>query len=103
MDATAGLKYTGLLLEIFEHHAVNWDGGSISGLFAAQFFGIRIFAILASWQVVVAVTLLQVIATVIVDDELQMWCKRSVFGSAPVERDQMQQEKELTAAVKEIG
>ena len=45
---------------------------------------------------------LQVIATSISDDELQLWCKKSVFGTAPFNRSLTDQDKALEAAIKDV-
>jgi hypothetical protein len=51
----------------------------------------------------VAITLLQVVATWISDNELQLWCEKCVFGTGPVNRSLMEQNKALEAAIKEIS
>jgi hypothetical protein len=46
-----------------------------------RYFGVRVLAILVTWEVMVAITLLHVVETWISDEELQIWCKRCVFGN----------------------
>jgi len=44
----------------------------------------------------------QVIAIRVSDDELQLWCKKSVFGTAPFNRSLTDQNKALEAAIKDV-
>ena len=60
-------------------------------------------AVLMTWEVLVAITLLQVVVTWISDDELQVWCKKCVFGTAPFNRNVADQNKALEAAIKDIS
>ncbi|CAH5669247.1 hypothetical protein L420_03459 [Enterobacter hormaechei subsp. hoffmannii UCICRE 9] len=50
----------------------------------------------------VAISLLQVVVTWISDDELQIWCKKCVFGTAPFNRSLTDQNKALEGAIKDI-
>jgi len=68
-----------------------------------RYFGVRILAILMTWEAMVAITLLQVIAAWISDDELQVWCEKCVFGTAPFNRSVADQNKALEAAIKDIS
>jgi hypothetical protein len=45
---------------------------------------------------------LQVIAVRVSDDELQLWCKKSVFGTAPFNRSLADQDKSLEVAIKDV-
>jgi len=60
-------------------------------------------AVLMTWEAMVAITLLQVVVTWISDDELQIWCKKCVFGTAPFNRSVADQNKALEAAIKDIS
>ena len=60
-------------------------------------------AVLMTWEAMVAITLLQVVVTWISDDELQVWCKKCVFGTAPFNRSVTDQNKALEAAIKDIS
>ncbi|EQC2548397.1 hypothetical protein ACY3NT_000186 [Enterobacter sichuanensis] len=75
----------------------------ISEKMAARYFGVRVLAILMTWEAMVAITLLQVVVTWISDDELQIWCKKCVFGTAPFNRSGADQNKALEAAIKDIS
>ncbi|MGL5436821.1 MAG: hypothetical protein ACRDBO_15695 [Lachnospiraceae bacterium] len=57
---------------------------------------------LMSWEAMVAITLLQVIVTWISDNELQLWCKKCVFGTEPINRALTDQNKELQSAIKDV-
>ncbi|WP_152473165.1 hypothetical protein [Tatumella saanichensis] len=65
-------------------------------------FGARVFAISMTWQAMVAITLLQVVVAWVSDNELQIWCKKCVFGTAPFNRSVADQNKALEAAIKDI-
>ncbi|WP_147362210.1 T6SS effector BTH_I2691 family protein [Enterobacter cloacae] len=75
----------------------------ISEKLIERYFGVRILAILMTWEAMVAITLLQVVVTWISDDELQVWCKKCVFGTAPFNRSVADQNKALEAAIKDIS
>ncbi|HCC5837527.1 hypothetical protein [Citrobacter farmeri] len=49
------------------------------------------------------ITLLQIVVTWISDDELQIWCKKSVFGTGPLNRSLTEQNTALEAAIKDIS
>ena len=66
-------------------------------------FGVRSLAILLAWAVMVAITLLQVVVTWISDDELQIWCRKCVSGTAPFNRSVADQNKALEGAIKDIS
>ncbi|TXT97895.1 hypothetical protein D4N07_22155 [Enterobacter hormaechei] len=66
------------------------------------YFVVRALAILLIWEVMVAITLLQVVVTWISDDELQIWCRKCVFGTAPFNRSLTDQNKALEGAIKDI-
>ncbi|MFP2241325.1 T6SS effector BTH_I2691 family protein [Pseudescherichia vulneris] len=103
VDGLGALKSVGLLLELIDKPLAQKAAGKITGFLAEKFLGIRILAVLMTWEAMVAITLLQVIATWISDDELQLWCKKSVFGTAPLNRTLAVQDKALEAAIKEIS
>jgi len=67
------------------------------------YFGVRSLAILLTWAVMVAITLLQVVVTWISDDELQIWCRKCVSGTAPFNRSVADQNKALEGAIKDIS
>ena len=67
------------------------------------YFGVRSLAILMAWAVMVAITLLQVVVTWISDDELQIWCRKCVSGTAPFNRSVADQNKALEGAIKDIS
>ena len=67
------------------------------------YFGVRSLAILLAWAVMVAITLLQVGVTWISDDELQIWCRKCVSGTAPFNRSVADQNKALEGAIKDIS
>ncbi len=77
--------------------------GKITGFLAWEILGIRILAVLMTWEVMVAITLLQVVVTWISDDELQIWCRKCVFGTAPFNRSLTDQNKALEGAIKDIS
>ncbi|SAD11169.1 Uncharacterised protein [Enterobacter cloacae] len=56
-----------------------------------------------TWEAMVAVTLLQVVVTWISDYELQIWCKKCVFGTASFNGSVADQSKALEAAIKDIS
>lgn len=56
-----------------------------------------------TWIVLVAITLLQVVVTWMSDDELQIWCGKCVFGTAPFNGSVADQNKALEAAIKDIS
>lgn len=66
-------------------------------------FGSWFRAILLTRETMVAITLLQVVMTWISDNELQVWCKKCVFGTAPFNRSVTDQNKALEAAIKDIS
>jgi hypothetical protein len=43
---------------------------------------VRAIGILASWQVMIGITLAPMIYTWVVGDELEIWCKESILGNA---------------------
>ncbi|MDW2867237.1 hypothetical protein R7Y68_06985 [Enterobacter hormaechei] len=49
------------------------------------------------------ITLLQIKAIGISDDEIQVWCKKCVFGTEPFNRSLEDQNKALEAAIKDIS
>lgn len=69
---------------------------------AATYFDVRTLAILMTQETMVAISLLQVVVTWISDDELQIWCKKCVFGTAPFNRSLTDQNKALEGAIKDI-
>ena len=103
VDGLAVTKSVGLLLEQFSKPISKKIAGKITGALAWELLGIRILAVLMTWEVLVAITLLQVVVTWISDDELQVWCKKCVFGTAPFNRSVTDQNKALEAAIKDIS
>ncbi|MEL4871968.1 hypothetical protein AAEU41_24530 [Pantoea agglomerans] len=70
---------------------------------AARYFYVKVLAILMTREAMVAITLWQVIVAWISDDELQVWCKKCVFGTGPFNRSVADQNKALEAAIKDIS
>ena len=103
VDVLAVTKSVGLLLEQFSQPIVKKVAGKITGFLAWEILGIRILAVLMTWEVMVAITLLQVVVTWISDDELQIWCRKCVFGTAPFNRSVADQNKALEGAIKDIS
>ncbi|MCG1031679.1 hypothetical protein J5S76_06765 [Bacillus amyloliquefaciens] len=102
VDVLAVTKSVGLILEVIDKPLAKRAAGKITGFLAAEFLGIRILAVLMTWEVMLAITLLQVIAAWISDDELQIWCKKCVFGIEPFNRSTVEQNKALEEAIKDI-
>ncbi|HAS1039343.1 TPA: hypothetical protein I3779_001249, partial [Enterobacter cloacae] len=103
VDGLAVTKSVGLLLEQFSKPIVKKVAGKITGFLAWEFSGIRILAVLITWEAMVAITLLQVVVTWMSDDELQIWCEKCVFGTGPFNRSLTDQNKALEAAIKDIS
>ncbi|HCC5834279.1 T6SS effector BTH_I2691 family protein [Citrobacter farmeri] len=103
VDVLAVTKSVGLLLELIDKPLAKRAAGKISGFLAVEFLGIRVLAVLMTWEAMVAITLLQVVVTWISDDELQVWCKKCVFGTGPLNRSLTEQNKALEAAIKDIS
>ncbi|MEP8941287.1 T6SS effector BTH_I2691 family protein, partial [Enterobacter mori] len=103
VDGLAVTKSVGLLLEQFSKPIAKKVAGKITGFLAWEFLGIRILAVLMTWEVMLAITLLQIIVTWMSDDELQIWCEKCVFGTEPFNRSLTDQNKALEAAIKDIS
>ncbi|MCK7243821.1 hypothetical protein L8P40_22460, partial [Enterobacter kobei] len=114
VDVLAVTKSVGLLLEaisaVFEvkgkeqaSRIIGLGGKYIADKLVKKYFGVRVLAILVTWEAMVAITLLQVVVTWISDDELQIWCEKCVFGAAPFKRSVADQNKALEAAIKDIS
>ncbi|HHT8228511.1 MULTISPECIES: T6SS effector BTH_I2691 family protein [Citrobacter] len=103
MDALVAVKSLGLLLEVIDKPLAQKAAGKITGFLATEFLGIRILAVLMTWEAMVAITLLQVVVTWISDDELQEWCNKCVFGNKPANRTLDAQNEALEAAIKDIS
>jgi hypothetical protein len=103
IDVLAVTKSVGLLLELIGKPLAKDGADLIARGLAVEFLGIRILAVLMTWEVMVAVTLIQVVVTWISDDELQIWCKKCVFGTAPFNRSLTDQNKALEGAIKDIS
>ena len=103
VDVLTVTKSVGLLLEQFSRPMAKKVAGKITGFLAWEFLGIRILAVLMTWEAMVAITLLQVVVTWMSDDELQIWCEKCVFGTAPFNRSVSDQNKALEAAIKDIS
>ncbi|WP_449758060.1 T6SS effector BTH_I2691 family protein [Erwinia persicina] len=102
VDGLMVVKSVGLLLESFITESIKGAGKSVGDFLARRIFGIRLLAVLMTWEAMVAITLLQVIATSISDDELQLWCSKCVFGNSPFNRTLTDQNKALETAIKEV-
>jgi len=103
VDALGVVKSLGLLLEAIGKPLAKDGADLIARGLAVEFFGIRVLAILMTWEAMVAITLLQVVVTWISDDELQVWCNKCVFGNKPANRTLDAQNKALEAAIKDIS
>ncbi len=86
IDGLGTFKSLGLLLEALGKPLAKDGADLIARGLAVEILGIRVLAVLMTWEAMVAITLLQVIVTWISDDELQLWCKKSVFGTVPLNR-----------------
>jgi len=103
VNVLAVTKSVGLLLELIGKPLAKDGADLIARSLAVEFLGIRILAVLMTWEAIVAITLLQVVVTWISDDELQIWCKKCVYGTAPFNRSLTDQNKALEAAIKDIS
>lgn len=114
VDVLTVTKSVGLLLEAMSPVVKNMGKKKLAAKMASgaeyiseklieRYFGVRILAILMTWEAMVAITLLQVVVTWISDDELQVWCNKCVFGTAPFNRSVADQNKALEAAIKDIS
>ncbi|QZS46004.1 hypothetical protein K6966_16055 [Enterobacter cloacae complex sp.] len=114
VDVLVVTKSVGLLLEAMNpvvkimgkvELAAKMASGAeyVSIKLADRYFGVRVLAILMTWEAMVAVTLLQVVVTWISDNELQIWCKKCVFGTASFNRSVADQNKALEEAIKDIS
>ncbi|WP_330985520.1 MULTISPECIES: T6SS effector BTH_I2691 family protein [Enterobacterales] len=103
VDVLGAVKSVGLLLEVIDKPLAQKYAGKITGFLAVEFLGIRVLAVLMTWEAMIAITLLQMVVTWISDNELQLWCKKSVFGTAPLNRSLVDQDKALEAAIKDIS
>jgi hypothetical protein len=64
--------------------------------------GKRLITVLMTWQMQVAILLLQVVVTLIEDNDLQVWCRQCVFGVKPTDKSWEEQRKALDSAFREI-
>ena len=114
VDVLTVTKSVGVLLEVisavFEvkgkeeaSRIIGLGGKYIADKLVKKYFGVRVLAILMTWEAMVAITLLQLVVTWISDDELQIWCEKCVFGTAPFNRSVSDQNKALEAAIKDIS
>ncbi|NUU64705.1 hypothetical protein HQN64_01080 [Enterobacteriaceae bacterium BIT-l23] len=106
VDGLTLIKSVGLLLKVIaDQTGVGWaerGTGIIGRGLAIEIFGIRVLAVLMTWEAMVAITLLQAIAVAVSPDELELWCRKCVFGRAPLNRSLAEQNKALEAAIKDI-
>ena len=102
VDVLAVTKSVGLVLELIGKPLAKDGADLIARGLAVEVLGIRVLAVLMTWEAMVAITLLQVVVTWISDDELQIWCEKCVFGAAPCNRSVADQNKALEAAIKDI-
>ncbi|MEG6357366.1 hypothetical protein UXO84_23155, partial [Enterobacter bugandensis] len=63
VDGLVVTKSVGLLLEQFSRPMAKKVAGKITGFLAWEFLGIRILAVLMTWEAMVAITLLQLVVT----------------------------------------
>ncbi|EOY5722288.1 hypothetical protein ACP6ZN_000746 [Enterobacter cloacae] len=103
VDVLGAVKYTGLLLEVVNKPLAAKASEKIGLFLSWEISGIRVLAVLMTWEAIVAITLLQVVVTSISDDELQIWCRKCVFGITPFNRSMAEQNKALEAAIKDIS
>ncbi|ATA23328.1 hypothetical protein BIY26_22630 [Brenneria goodwinii] len=114
VDGVGALKYLGTFLAsagklasvygykgIVASSALN-TGEVLTKAFAARLGLLRFLGILASWQVQVALILLQVIVTLFSDDDLQVWCTQCRFGQKTAFVGYDEQLVNLEKALKEI-
>ncbi|CAH0135821.1 hypothetical protein QLG07_06110 [Erwinia sp. V90_4] len=67
-----------------------------------EIFGIRILAVLMTWEVQVAIVPLQMVVTLIEGNDLQVWCRQCVFGTQPPDKRWNEQRKALESAIREV-
>jgi hypothetical protein len=103
VDVLGVTKSLGLLLETIGKPLTIDGANLISRGLAVEFLGIRVLAILMTWEAMVAITLLQIVVAWISDDDLQVWCNKCVFGTSPLNRSLSEQNKALEAAIKDIS
>jgi hypothetical protein len=103
VDGLAVTKSVGLLLELIGKPLAKDGADLIARGLAVEVLGIRVLAVLMTWEAMVAITLLQVVVTWISDDELQVWCEKCVFGTTPFNRSVADQNKALETAIKDIS
>ncbi|MFP1755450.1 T6SS effector BTH_I2691 family protein [Lonsdalea quercina] len=103
VDSLGALKSIGLLLELIGKSLAKDVSTKITRFLTAEFFGVRVLAVLMTWEAMLAITLLQSLIIWASDNDLQVWCKQSVFGQTPRKRTKPEQNKSLEAAIKEIA
>jgi hypothetical protein len=114
IDSLGATKLLGLLLEVIGNQLKVMEKKALSKIalkgaefiaskLTAEYFGVRVLAVLMTWEAMVVITLLQVVVIWISDDELQLWCKKTVFGITPLNRSLTEQDKALDAAIKDIS
>ena len=103
VDVLAVTKSVGLLLELIGKPLAKDGADLIARGLAVEVLGIRVLAVLMTWEAMVAITLLQVVVTWMSDDELQIWREKCVFGTAPFNRSVADQNKALESAIKDIS
>ena len=103
VDVLAVTKSVGLLLELIGKPLAKDGADLIARGLAVEVLGIRVLAVLMTWEAMVAITLLQVVVTWMSDDELQIWCEKCVFGTAPFNCSVADQNKALESAIKDIS
>jgi len=103
VDSLAVVRSIGLLLESFTSESIKQAGKNIGGFLMERYIGIRILAVLMTWQMAVGIAVLQLVVVWISDNELQLWCKKTIFGTSPLNRSLTEQDKALEAAIKDIS
>lgn len=99
VDLLSTVKYTGTLLDVLGKSSA---AENIAAFLEKKILGIRILAVLMTWQVQVGILLLQVVTTLIEDNDLQVWCRQCVFGITPTDKSWNEQRKALESAFREI-
>ncbi|EPQ0972565.1 T6SS effector BTH_I2691 family protein [Citrobacter farmeri] len=99
VDGLTALKFSGSLMEVLGKERA---AAGISAFLNYRIFGIRVLATLITWEAQIVILLLQGIAIWISDNDLQVWCKKSVFGVKPARSSMDEQDKKLEEAIKAV-
>jgi len=101
VDGLVAVRYLGTLLSTINKERAKQMAGKITIFLEQKILGIRLLAALMLWEAQVAIILLQVVVAWLSDNDLQIWCKKCVFGIEPVKEPWDKQSKVLEDAIKE--